>query len=83
MKFNQALYYCSECKLIVPTLDKLLFIEDNSNKGFCCEACIEDFYYPIIRHFENLEAKLRSVLHLENEKVKAILKSGMVPIFPG
>lgn len=70
MKFNQALYYCSECKLIVPTLDKLLFIEDNSNKGFCCEACIEDFYYPIIRHFENLEAKLRGVLHLENEKVK-------------
>lgn len=70
MKFNQPLYYCSECKLVVPTLDKLLFIEDNSNKGFCSESCIEDFYFPLTRHYEQLEAKLRAQLNLEREDIE-------------
>lgn len=72
MKFNKPLYYCSECKLVVPGLDKLLFIEDNSNKGFCSEACVEDFYYPIIRHYEQLEAGLRIRLNLEKENIPAV-----------
>jgi hypothetical protein len=50
-------------------LDKLLFIEDKSSKGFCSEACIEDFYYPLMRHFENLETALRAKLHLERESI--------------
>lgn len=70
MKFNQPLYYCSECKLVVPSLDKLLFIEDNSNKGFCSESCIEDFYFPLTRHYEQLEAKLRAQLNLEREDIE-------------
>lgn len=70
MKFNQPLYYCSECKLVVPSLDKLLFIEDNSNKGFCCESCIEDFYFPLTRHYEQLEVKLRAQLNLEREDIE-------------
>lgn len=69
MKFNRPLYYCTECKLIVPSLDKLLFIEDNSCKGFCSEACIEDFYFPIIRHYEQLELQLRNKLNLQNEGI--------------
>lgn len=69
MKFNQPLYYCSECKLVVSALDKLLFIEDNSNKGFCSEACIEDFYLPIIKHYEVLESRIRSRLNIENETI--------------
>lgn len=70
MLFNKPLYYCSECKLIVADLDKLLFIEDHSNKGFCSETCIEDFYHPLIRHFELLEASLRARLHLQKEKIE-------------
>ncbi|MFA6238613.1 MAG: hypothetical protein WC635_14865 [Bacteriovorax sp.] len=69
MKFNRPLYYCTECKLVVPTLDRLLFIEDNSSKGFCSEACIEDFYLPIIKHFEVLESRIRIRLNIENEKI--------------
>ncbi len=76
MKFNRPLYYCSECKLIVPSLDKLLFIEDNSSKGFCSEACIEDFYFPIIRHFEQLETNLRSDLSLLTEKIQIAKEVG-------
>ncbi|MBC7538300.1 MAG: hypothetical protein H7281_05740 [Bacteriovorax sp.] len=69
MKFNKPLYYCTECKVILPTLDKLLFVEDNSTKGFCSEACIEDFYIPLIRHFESIELDVRKNLGIEEEKI--------------
>lgn len=69
MKLNKPLYYCNECKVILPSLDKLLFVEDKSPKGFCSEACIEDFYLPLMRHFENAEQKIREALGLLEEKV--------------
>ena len=72
MKFNQPLYYCTECKTVVPALEQLLFIEEDSNKGFCSDTCIEDFYLPLIRHFESLELALRKRLNLpENEEIDA------------
>ena len=69
MKFNHPLYYCCECKTILDSLDKLLFVEENSTKGFCSEACIEDFYTPLIRHFENIELKIRKKLNIVDEKI--------------
>jgi hypothetical protein len=72
MKFNQPLYYCTECKLISKQLGDLLFVEDNSSKGFCSKECIEDFYFPIMRHYEKLEANLRSRLLLQNENITSI-----------
>ncbi|MDO9183532.1 MAG: hypothetical protein Q7U04_14045 [Bacteriovorax sp.] len=73
MKFNTPLYYCTECKTILASLDKLLFVEEESSKGFCSESCIEDFYIPLIRHFETLEFELRNRLgiskELENEQI--------------
>lgn len=67
MKFNEPIYYCTECKTIVPTLGKLLFIEEKSNKGFCSESCIEDFYLPLINHFEALDKKMRKIFGIEAE----------------
>ena len=64
MNFNHPLYYCSECKTVVPELANLLFIEENSNKGFCSETCIEDFYLPLVRHYENLDQELRKKLNI-------------------
>jgi hypothetical protein len=69
MKFNKPLYYCTECKAIVSSLDKLLFVEESSTKGFCSEACIEDFYTPLIRHFESIELSMRKNLGIEEEKI--------------
>ncbi|MGZ3692439.1 MAG: hypothetical protein ACXVLQ_01880 [Bacteriovorax sp.] len=69
MKFNTPIYYCTECKTILPTIDKLLFVEENSNKGFCSEACIEDFYGPLIRHYDRLEKKTRQTLGIEQEVI--------------
>lgn len=71
MKFNEPLYYCSECKALLPSLDKLLFVEEKSPKGFCSETCIEDFYSPLIRHFENMELEIRIKLGIESEKNNA------------
>ncbi|MDD4974799.1 MAG: hypothetical protein PHY93_10640 [Bacteriovorax sp.] len=69
MKINKPLYYCTECKAILPSLDKLLFVEEKSTKGFCSEACIEDFYIPLIRHFESIELNMRKNLGIEEEKI--------------
>lgn len=70
MKFNRPLYYCSECKTVVNELDQLLFIEPATSKGFCSERCIEDFYNPLITHFENLERKLREEYSLGHEVIR-------------
>ncbi len=68
-KFNCPLYFCTECKSVVDSLDKLLFIEESSNKGFCSETCIEDFYRPLIDYFERLEKKTRQRLGIEDELI--------------
>lgn len=48
-------------------LDDLLFIDEQSHKGFCSEECIEDFYFPLIKHFEMIESSLRRKHNLINE----------------
>ncbi len=70
MKFSNPLYYCIECKKVVSSLDNLLFVEENTTKGFCSELCIEDFYNPITFHFEDMEKRLRKNLSLEYELIK-------------
>ncbi|NOT80685.1 MAG: hypothetical protein HOP07_17000 [Bacteriovoracaceae bacterium] len=66
-QYFDTIYYCSECKRVVKSLEDLLFIEEFSHKGFCTESCIEDFYLPLIRYFEVLENKLRLKHNLINE----------------
>ena len=65
--FSELIYLCSECKKIVGHLDDLFFIDEYSYKGFCCEGCIEDFYFPLIKHFEMVEQSLRRKHDLVNE----------------
>lgn len=48
-------------------LDDLLFIDEHSHKGFCSEECIEDFYFPLIKHYELVEHSLRKKLNLLDE----------------
>ena len=67
MKFNKPLYYCTECKTVLDSLENLLFVEDLSSKGFCSETCIEDFYLPLTHYFEGIENALRKSLGIENE----------------
>lgn len=48
-------------------LDDLLFIDEYSHKGFCSEECIEDFYFPLIKHYEMVEHSLRKKHRLTDE----------------
>ncbi|MBC7429424.1 MAG: hypothetical protein H7336_12475 [Bacteriovorax sp.] len=52
-------------------LDDLLFIDEFSHKGFCSEECIEDFYFPLIKHFEIVEHSMRSKLNMREEQIPA------------
>lgn len=60
-------YFCSECKKVLQDLDDLLFIDEHSHKGFCSEECIEDFYFPLIKHYELVENSLRKKYNLLDE----------------
>lgn len=60
-------YHCTECKKILEDLEDLLFIEENSNKGFCSEVCIEKYYTPLIQHIERQEKKARKKAGLPDE----------------
>lgn len=48
-------------------LDDLLFIDEYSHKGFCSEECIEDFYFPLIKHYEMVEHSLRRKHNIASE----------------
>lgn len=69
VNFKQSYYTCYSCRSIHSDLQNLLFVEERSSKGFCKEECIEDFYRPLLKHYEQLEEKLRKDLNLEDETV--------------
>lgn len=70
--FKNPFYFCNECKKVLEDLDELLFIDEFSHKGFCSEECIEDFYFPLIRHYEVVETKLRTKHKLLKEEIAKI-----------
>lgn len=61
------IYHCSECKKIIEDIEQLLFVEENSNKGFCSESCIEKYYASLIDYFELQEKKVRKKHGLNDE----------------
>ena len=69
MKIMSPVYCCTECKKIVSTLPELLFVEENSTKGFCSEECIEFFYSSLLKYYEEVLYKLRTKLDLQNESI--------------
>lgn len=60
-------YHCSECKKILEDVESLLFVEENTSKGFCSEACIEKYYASLIHYFESQEKKIRKKHKLTDE----------------
>lgn len=61
------IYYCSECKKLLESGDDLLFVEDNSSKGFCSEKCIESYYEFLGVHYVAMDSSLRADLNLKDE----------------
>lgn len=69
MKMRSEIYCCVECKKIVEDIQSILFVEDNSQRGFCSEDCIEDFYRPIVNYYDLEVLRLRQLHHLINENL--------------
>jgi len=67
MSFINPIYHCSECKKIIENVEELLFVEENTHKGFCSESCIEKYYSAIIDYFEAQEKKIRKKYSLMDE----------------
>ncbi|MDP7320915.1 MAG: hypothetical protein QF441_09920 [Bacteriovoracaceae bacterium] len=62
-----SLYFCENCRQLVADVSQLHFVEENSDRGFCCENCIMEFYRPFLLAFENEEELLRDKLNLFDE----------------
>lgn len=63
------LYFCESCRTQLTDAGELHYVEDNSDRGFCSENCILNFYRPFMQYFEQVEKDFRKELALENEKL--------------
>ena len=59
MKFEKK-YFCTNCRKEVTAVKELYFIEENSQKGFCCEMCIEKYYLPLVETLEKNDEKIKN-----------------------
>lgn len=71
--FNRPVYFCSNCKSIVETIEELYFVEETSPRAFCSEKCIEEFYFPFIDTFENQKALIRDELGVQESDLEEYL----------
>jgi hypothetical protein len=65
-------YVCNECKKMITESNELLFVEEHSSRGFCSEACIEDFYAPISKFVDYKILELRKKLDIEFENIQTL-----------
>lgn len=59
MKFEK-FYNCTNCRKTVSGLGDLYFIEENSQKGFCGEMCIEKYYLPVVERLEKIDIDIKA-----------------------
>lgn len=69
MKLRSEVYCCVECKKIIEDIQSILFVEDNSQRGFCSEDCIEDFYRPMVKYYDSEVTRIREKLNVLDEKL--------------
>jgi hypothetical protein len=61
---TKKIYLCTECKKRIDNVQDVLFVEDVSNRGFCSETCIINFYRHYMNIFEQEELEFRQMLGL-------------------
>lgn len=61
------LFFCESCRKQLGDACDLHFVEDSSDRGFCSENCILNFYRPYMAAFESEERAFRKKLLLEDE----------------
>lgn len=65
--YNKGYYFCNKCGKIFEEADNVLFVEDDTPRGFCSESCIESFFRPMVRLYEKIEEELRAKHELQGE----------------
>ena len=65
-------YFCNNCKKEVTVADDILLVEEDVRRTFCSEDCIEQFFNPLIDHYEKIEKKIRKDLKLNQEPCLAL-----------
>lgn len=63
------LFFCENCRQKLHDIHEIHYIEENSDRGFCGEKCILEFYRPYMREFETEELEFRTQLNLPSEEV--------------
>jgi len=61
-------YFCEKCRVSVGEPSELHFVEDDSDRGFCSEKCILEFYRPFMLGFEAEERAWREEIMLGIER---------------
>lgn len=60
-------YFCHQCKKLSHNVETLLLVEDFANRSFCSDACIVQFFSPLINHYEKEEKEIRKSLTVSKE----------------
>lgn len=60
-------FFCENCRVGINSISNLYYVEENSDRGFCSEECIKEFYRPIMRLCESEEHSFRDYLNFEAE----------------
>lgn len=63
----KSLYFCENCRKKVENVAEIHFVEENSDRGFCSEKCIMEFYRPYMIALEEEEYNFRKNCQIENE----------------
>jgi YHS domain-containing protein len=64
----KTLFFCEYCRKHLLDVNEIHFVEDQSDRGFCSEKCILEFYRPYMLAFEDEESQFRSSLRLPPEE---------------
>ena len=58
---------CENCRKTLNNNNQLQYVEENSDRGFCSESCILDFYRPYMEILEKEEKTWREELSLSHD----------------
>lgn len=52
--------FCQSCRALMGSDDKIVYVEEDSNRFFCSEKCIRSYYDPMAEHYRKQMLELRN-----------------------
>lgn len=66
-RLDSPIYHCHNCKKIMSEVTELLFVEENSSRSFCSEECIDQYFSPMAKYYQEILYKLRDDLGIDED----------------